>query len=369
MRRRNFLAAPLGAGLLAAAEGEGADRQIMATGDGIPHSPREYASLLAKLSEHTRADSYSLGGVIEKLEQSVAAALGKEYAVWMPTGTLANHLAMRMLAGERRRVIVQAECHLYNDCGDCAQTLSGLNMIPLGAGRATFTLEEVESAASRAALGRVTTPIGAIQIESPVRRRTGEQFRFAEMKRICGWARERKIGLHLDGARLFLESAYTGISVKEYAAQFDTVYISMYKYFNAASGAVLAGPKILLENAYNIRRMFGGGVNHSWPAAAVALHFFDGFETRFRQAVKTSEAVLKALSSDSNFEVRRIENGTNIAMMRVRGVNAPVYRQRLELAGITIGAPENEWFRVQVNETWNRRQAEEITARFRKALG
>jgi threonine aldolase len=66
------------------------------------------------------------------------------------------------------------------------------------------------------------------------------------MKRVAQWARDRKIGLYLDGARLYLAAAYSRIPVSEYAALFDTVYISMYKYFNAASGAILAGPRSLL---------------------------------------------------------------------------------------------------------------------------
>ena len=111
----------------------------------------------------------------------------------------------------------------------------------------------------RIASGRVAVPIGAIQIETPVRRKIGEVFDFDEMQRISRWAREREIGLHLDGARLFLASAYSGIPVRQYAALFDTVYVSLYKYFNAASGAILAGPKTLLENSFQARRMFGAG--------------------------------------------------------------------------------------------------------------
>ena len=85
---------------------------------------------------------------------------------------------------------------------------------------------------------RVATPVGVISIESPVRRAHGEVFDFAEMQRIAAFARERRIGLHLDGARVFLATAYTGITPAEYSALFDTVYVSLYKYFNAAGGAV-----------------------------------------------------------------------------------------------------------------------------------
>ncbi len=233
MKRRQFLASPLAAGLTYDLQAATASQPVIATGDGLSLSPVEYAALLQKLSPNVKQDSYALGGAVAQLEEKVAAALGKEMAVWLPTGTLANHLAVRILAGEKRRVLVQQECHLFNDCGDCCQTLSGLHLIGLAAGQATFTLEQVRAEADRAASGRVTVPIGAIQIETPVRRKTGEMFDLAEMKRISAWAREQRIGLHLDGARLYMAAAYSGVPVQEYARLFDTVYVSMYKYFNA----------------------------------------------------------------------------------------------------------------------------------------
>jgi threonine aldolase len=368
MQRRSFLAAPLAAALpLAAAEPE---PRIYAFGDGIPHTPAEYAELLSTLTKsgNLTADDYSRGGVVEQLETRVATLLGKEAAVWLPTGTLANHLAVRLLAGNRRRVLVQAESHLFKDCGDCAQTLSGLHLVPLAPDRATFTLEDVERSAYDASTGRVETPIGAIQIETPVRRRQGERFDFAEMKKVAAWARTHNVGLHLDGARLLLEGAYSARPVKEYAALFDTVYISMYKYFNAASGAVLAGPKAHLAGLYHTRRMFGGGLRQSWPFAAVALHYLNGFEQRFRTAMESAESVVAILSKDSNFGIERIPNGTNIFRLRVFGVNAPVYQHRLENAGISASNPAGDWFHIQVNETWNRLPAVEIANRFRQAL-
>jgi threonine aldolase len=188
------------------------------------------------------------------------------------------------------------------------------------------------------------------------------------MKRVTQWARERKIGLHLDGARLFLAAAYSGISVRDYSALFDTVYISMYKYFNAASGAVLAGPKGLLENLFHARRMFGGGLSHVWPFAAVALHYFEGFSERFGQAVAASEKVIAGLQSDGRFEITRVRNGTNIFFLRAKGVNAEAYQRRAQEAGIALAAPRGDRFTIQVNETWNRATPQEILERLRKGL-
>jgi threonine aldolase len=366
MERRSFLSTPLAAFQIAA---RAPDTRVYAFGDGIPLTPDEYARLLGTLAKPDSLDDYSRGGAVEKLEARMASVLGKEAAVWLPTGTLANHLAVRLLAGNKRRVLVQSESHLFNDCGDCAQTLSGLHLVPLAPGKATFTLAEVERAASDAQLGRVATPIGAIQIETPVRRRQGERFDFEEMKKIAAWARARSIGLHLDGARLFLETTYSAQPVRAYTALFDTVYISLYKYFNAASGAVLAGPKALLADLYHTRRMFGGGLHQAWPFAAVALHYMDGFDQRFAASKSTADAVISTLRTDANFEIEPIPNGTNVFRLRVNGVNAPIYQGRLEDAGVTARTPDGPWFLMQVNETWTRLPAPEIIARFRRALG
>ena len=368
MRRRTFLnTSLLAAAAASAASNASAASEIsvvQANGDGINLSPSEYASLLKDLSAHLEPDVYSLGGIVEKLEKSVAAALGKETAVWLSTGTLANHLAVRLLAGDKRRVFMQQEAHLYNDCGDCCQTLSGLTVIPLAPGKATFTVEDLERETARAASGRVSVPTGAIQIESPVRRRTGESFDFAEMKRVSQWARGRGIGLHLDGARLYLAAGYSGIPVRDYAALFDTVYVSMYKYFNAASGAMLAGPRSLLEGLRDPRRMFGNGLHQVWPFAAIAQHYFEGFPERFAKAISTSEKVIAGLQMDARFEVTRVPGGTNIFRLGTKGIDADALQRRAQAAGLILSPPKDNQFIVLVNETWGRATPHEILGRF-----
>jgi threonine aldolase len=166
----------------------------------------------------------------------------------------------------------------------------------------------------------------------------------------------------------FVESVYTGRPVKEYAALFDTVYVSAYKYFNAASGAILAGPKTLLGQLYQTRRMFGGGLRQSWPFAAVALHYSDKFEASLRSAKAVSDVVLAALGKDSNYTITAVPNGTNVFRFQVYGVNPPVFRERLELAGVTAGPPAG-LFSMTVNPTWTRVSPAEIVARFRQAMG
>jgi len=371
MHRRGFLATTALASLQQIHAADPAGVRVFAYGDGIPWTPEEYAKLLTTLTADSRVepDEYSRGGVVEKLETRMATLLGKEAAVWLPTGTLANQLAIRILCGTKKRAFVQAESHLYRDCGDCMQNLSGINLVPLAPGRATATIEDVEAAASDSMLGRVATPIGAVQIETPVRRRMGQRVNLDQIRRISAWARERNIGLHLDGARLFIETAYSNTEISTYTKLFDTVYVSLYKYFNAASGAILAGPKALLTDLYHTRRMYGAGLPQVWPFAAVALHTLDGFDARFRKAVQISEEVISRLQRNPNFQTERIPEGTNVFRLRVVNVNAPVYQLRLETAGISARIPLNDWFSLQVNETWARLPADEIYGRFVTALG
>jgi len=348
------------------------DRTVRLIGDGIALSPRAYAALLHELCEsaNVREDNYLLGGEVERFEQHWAALLGKETAVFMPSGTLANQLAIRTLAGSRRRVIVPETSHVYNDTGDACQTLSGLTLMPLGAGAATFTLGDVESVLARTAGGRVATEVGAILIESPVRRMFGQMFDWDEARRITAFARERGIGTHLDGARIFIASAYTGISPAEYAAPFDTVYVSLWKYFNSGIGAILAGPRRVLDGMFHVRRMFGGNLWEGWSAAVVARHYMDGFLDRMTRAVGVSEAFYGAIAQHPKVGVERFPNGTSLARITLKGVDAAAVARRLAERDIVLGsAAANGRVTLVVNETWSRTTGAELARAFEEALG
>ena len=377
--RRGFvgtLGAALGAGCLpyvpvAASAAVEPERVVHMSGDGIGITPREYAALLNRLcqSKDVDDDNYLLGGEVEAFERHWAALLGKETAVFMPSGTLANQLALRALAGTKRRVIVPEMSHIYNDTGDACQTLSNLTLMPLAPGRATFTKADVEAVLTRSAGGRVAADVGAIVIESPIRRLSGQMFDWDEAKRISALARDRGIAMHLDGARLFLASAYTGISPAEYAAQFDTVYVSLWKYFNCGIGAILAGPKRVLDGMFHVRRMFGGNLAVGWNAALVARHFMDGFEQRLKSAVRSSETFYAAMAKHPRLTFERIPNGTNLTRVTFKGVNVADVGKKLADRGIAMSGPASPGtITLGVNETWNRMTAAELIDAFEKSL-
>jgi threonine aldolase len=346
------------------------------TSDGLHLTPGEQASRLARLAGRKgfAPDEYSLGGTVAALETAFATLLGKEVAVFMPTGTLANHLAVRALAmvhrGAGTRVLLPGASHLYNDSGDCLTSLSGLTMVPLGRETATFTEADVEAELARSAGGRVAAPVGALVIESPVRRCHGELFDPEELRRVTALARARGIGLHLDGARMLIASAYTGVPPAAMAAPFDTVYVSLYKGLNAPSGAMLAGPRRLLEGLFHARRMFGGGLPEAWPFAAGAAEDLPGFIERLKTAVAASEQVFKALEN-RGIRVRRVPRGTNVAFIPLGSRDPAAVRAALDAAQVRAGLPPEgaKELRVVVNESWSRRDPGDLAEVLARALG
>lgn len=344
---------------------------VKLTGDGVSLTPIEYGRLLSRLVEERSLvpDSYSIGGVVEELEVAFARLLGKERAVFMPTGTLANQLAVRALAGTPSRVVLQEQSHLYQDCGDCVQTLSSMSVMPVAPGRATFTAEDLQSVLDSSASGRVVSRVSVVAVETPVRRKYGEMFDPAELRRVVALARERDVRLHLDGARITLQAAFTGTSPADYAKPFDTVYVSLYKYYNAASGAILAGPRALLDEMYHVRRMYGGGLAEVWPFALVALHYLNGFEARYLTAVRVAQEWAGRLQQHGAFTFTPFPNGTNLQTLSVSGIDPLVLRERLRRKGILLGAPQRAGgFLIAVNETLNRITASDLTSAFVDSL-
>ena len=383
MDRRHFLAAsglaaasPVFAGtaavspIAAAAPAAGLFQRIDFGSDGLGLGPREYAARLDEVlaGDGLHPDYYSRGGLIADLEKQFAEKLGKEAAMFVPTGTLANHLAVRTLAGQRRRVLVPAESHLYNDSGDTAQVLSGLNLIPLAPGKATLSLDEVQGAVERAGGGRVETKVGAIVIESPVRRRDHAMADFEQMRRISAYARGQGIRLHLDGARLFNLPLHSGRSLKQIAELFDTVYVSLWKHFNAASGAILAGDKAVIDGLFHARRMFGGSLPQAWPQVALVSGYADSYEDDYARSWRIADRVIEGLQADGRFQVRKVAEGTSRFYLTVTGVHPEVLARRALARGIVLPYPGSDGFPMQVNPTLLRLPPETIVLRLQESL-
>jgi threonine aldolase len=339
--------------------------------DGILLNATEQTALLMKLAAAGKAepDFYARGGVVSELEKTMATLLGKERALFLPTGTMANRLALQALAGDRRRVLLSRESHTYNDEGDGPQRLSGLSLVPLAAGKATFTVDDINAELQRFG-GEAAQAVGAIALECPVRRRSGQLFDYATMKRVSAYARERRIGLHLDGARLHIASAYSGVSPAQYASLVDTVYLSLYKYLNAPGGAVLAGSSQTIDQVAKLRHGSGGAVHAAWPQAAVALHYLDGFERRFGDAARRGEELFGLLAKDRRLRIERVPQGSNVAFVQASASADVVsaWTKRLGDKGIFVSRASDTKIQLNVNETIVRRSPEDLARSFRETL-
>jgi threonine aldolase len=188
---------------------------------------------------------------------------------------------------------------------------------------------------------------------------------------ICKKARERGIRTHLDGARLYIASAYTSIAPDEYAAPFDTVYVSLWKYFNSLNGAILAGPKDVLDGMFHTRRMFGGALYNAWPFAVLAHHYASGYLDHMKNAIAVSEQFIKEIDG-TDVRVERVRNGTNIFRLVVPAPRADKLRERLAQQRVILPQPAEESsgmvFWLQVNETWNRTTGSRLAGQFSSAL-
>lgn len=352
-----------------AEEGQGL---VSLADDGFVPPPAEMAARLAALTRETdiAADYYGNGGAVAAFEAEAAALLGKERAVMFPTGTLANLLAVQALAGEARRIVVHRQSHLFNDSGDNLSRLGGFTMVPLEGEGAGFSAADVEAELARTADARVASGVGCIAIESPNRRLLGQRFAGEEIAAIAEIAQSHDVPMFLDGARMLIECAYTGVTPAAMAAPFDLVYLSLYKYLAAPFGCVIAGPAELLDDIFHQRRRFGGSLYQMWPAAVLASDALANHAALWAKTRPASEAVIAALQADARVSVERPQNGTNIVCLGLAGkdLDAEKIVNEGRRLGLALPAPASGKLPVKINETWLRRAPDDIADRIAAAL-
>lgn len=342
-------------------------------GDGEMFEPGDYLNELQKINSATNIvrDSYGAGGAMEALEKKFAEITGKEKAIFMPSGTMANQLAIAVLSGENSKIFVQESSHIFRDEADAAQSVFQKRLMPLAKGDAFFTATQLQSAVESLGEEEVfETGIGAVSIENPVRRADGKYVPLEEIKKIRTYCLSNNIRLHLDGARIFMASAWTGVSVKEYASYFDTVYISLYKYFGAASGAVLCGPKEIIDKMPHLIKVHGGSMYGNWANAAMALYRAEEFENRLQAAIKASGEIFSALNKLAGIRITPLEGGTNLYAMKLsKEINGNKMKEILRTEfNIRIPRPNAGHALISVNETVLYQSTAYIINAFKKSI-
>jgi len=228
------------------------------------HGPVRAADLLATIPADTAVDRYGDGGVVSELETEVAGLLGQPAAVYLPSGTMAQQVALRVHADRRARrtVLFHPQSHLDVHEGRALERLQGLVGRPAG---------DRDRLLVRADLDAVAEFPAALLVELPQRDLGGQLPAWDDLVAQVAWARERGAAAHLDGARIWEASAGYGRSPGEIAGLFDTTYVSFYKGIGALAGCALAGPADVVAEVREWRRRMGGTLFGMWPGAASAL--------------------------------------------------------------------------------------------------
>lgn len=296
-------------------------------------------------------DSYGEGPVVQECEAKLAKILGKERAVVFATGTLANLVALDRLCGrDARRVLLHPDSHILNDTGDSLASDAGLMPVVASATGPGFGPDALASALASAQGGKVYRTLGAIAIETPVRRRHGEIFPNAQLDEVVAAARKARIGLHLDGARLPIAAAARGMSMARFAAPFDTVYMSLWKMLGLPFGAVLAGPAALLDGVERDRRRRGGALPQLWPIATLVLTDLDRLEPDWAKAFEWRQALEHALAK-AGVETRSVGSETTNTFWLVPRRPVAAFKTACKEAGIVLGEVSGDAALLRANPT------------------
>ncbi|HMU45910.1 MAG TPA: aminotransferase class I/II-fold pyridoxal phosphate-dependent enzyme [Chitinophagaceae bacterium] len=324
----------------------------------------------ANKKQMLKVDRYGNGGAVAELEKRFAEITGKEKAIYMPSGTMANQFAIAVLSGENTKVFLQDTSHVYRDEADAAQSIFNKRLMPLAKDKTFFTAEELKQGIENLDHEEVfKSGIGCVSIENPVRRSDGRMMPLDEIKKVNEYCRSKNIKMHLDGARIYMATAWGGTTVKEYASYFDTVYISLYKYLGASGGAILCGDKDVIEKMPHLIKIHGGNMFGNWLNAAMALHRLDGLEERLQDAIKRSKEIFAALEP-LGITISALNNGTNIYKAKFPDeTNGQKLQKELRDRFILMPPPGPDHIgQLTVNETILYREKKYIVDAFAEAV-
>jgi threonine aldolase len=218
-------------------------------------------------------DQYGEDPSVNRLQERIAGLLGKEAALFVPSGTMANQIALKVLTRPGDEVIVAEEAHMMWHEAGAAAANSGVQFCVAGRG-GRFTPEEFRAAVKPR--GHIVfPPTGLVAVENTHNLGGGIVFPQDDAAAIGAAARAAGIASYLDGARLFNAAATSGLSLAELARPFDLVSVALSKGLGCPVGSVLAGPKALIEAAVTARRRFGGAMRQSGILAAAGLYALD----------------------------------------------------------------------------------------------
>jgi threonine aldolase len=281
---------------------------------------------------------------VRSLEEETAAVLGKEAALFTPSGTMANQLAIRIHTEPGDEILVEANAHIYYYEGGAPSALSGVMCRCVEGNRGVFSGANLESALRPADVHFPRTRL--VCLENTHNRGGGKIWPMQAITEVAEAARKNRLQLHLDGARLWNASAASGIPERQYAEQFDTVSVCYSKGLGAPVGSALAGSKGLIERARRFRKMFGGGMRQAGIIAAGALFALHHHRGRLTEDHANAKLLASGLANLPGVNVDPTETETNMVRFRVSGVPAELLAERLRGQGVLVLAVGRDTIRA-----------------------
>lgn len=287
-------------------------------------------------------DRYGDGGPVGALETRVAQLLGTEAALFVPTGTMAQQIALKCWADRTHNPIVamHPQAHPLHHEDDALTVLSGLRPIKV----------------RDADIGSCPEPFGTLLLEVPDREAGFVLPTWDELTSVVDAARERDAVVHLDGARLWESTHGLGKPLEEIAGLFDSVYVSFYKSLEGISGAALAGSQDFVDQARVWRHRYGGMLFQQWPAALSALHGLDTVLPRLGTYVEHAKVVAAAMDLPEphthQFALHLPGDPAHLKEVSGKFLGGFWRDGTLAKTEVTIAEPALEWTADEVREAW-----------------
>ena len=274
------------------------------------------------------------------LQERVAALLGKEAALWMPTGTMCNLVAVRTHTRPGDAIVADWMGHIVRAESGGSALASGVTIEPVRTARGIFTAEEAE-----AAIARTTSvpppygqPVTLVCVEQTHNFGGGAIWPLDTLRDVSGAVRERGIAMHMDGARLMNASVAAGVPASDFAACVDSAWIDFTKGLGAPIGAVLAGSRDFIREARRFKQLFGGAMRQAGIAAAGCLYALDHHVERLADDHANARRLAAGLAETDGIMLRTPEPETNMVFFAVDGLemSADQFAAKLKAAGVLM---------------------------------
>jgi threonine aldolase len=312
-------------------------------------------------------DVFGEDPTVNLLEKRTAEILGKEAALYAPSGTMANQIAIRAHTEPGDEIIVDANAHVYCYEAGAPAALAGVLCKLLPGQRGIFTAADLQ-----AALRPVNVhfaPTRLVCMENTHNRGGGSIWPIGRVAEVAAIARERALKMHLDGARLWNASAATGIAEREYASYFDSVTVCFSKGLGAPVGSALAGSSEFIQRARRFRKQFGGGMRQAGIIAAGALFALENHRARLVEDHANAQILAEGLAQLPAIELNPATVQTNIVRFGLTRIPADVIVRELEAAGVRVLATGPDTIRAVTNLNVSREDIVAAIGIMRNVLG